>query len=76
MGVFWKKKKKSDYNISQKIINDRVLKEFLEEVDPDFIKIYVFPAFLGCAYYFGSSDTKKRIEEMIDVQSVENISKE
>lgn len=67
--VFWKKKKKkSNYEVNKDIIGKKELKDFLETADEEFIKIYCFPAFLACAYYFGTPKTKEAIEEIIDVQ--------
>lgn len=69
MSVFWKKKKKkSDFEVNKKIVGAEELKDFLENADSEFIKIYCFPAYLACAYYFGTDKTKKKIEELIDVQ--------
>lgn len=66
MSVFWKRKKKSDYEINKKITGLDELKDFLENADPEFIKVYCFPAYLACAYYFGTNKTKEKIEELID----------
>ncbi|MBO5141604.1 MAG: hypothetical protein J6C46_01165 [Clostridia bacterium] len=66
MSVFWRKKKKSDFEINKKITGLEELKEFLETADSDFIKVYCFPAYLACAYYFGTDKTKEKIEELID----------
>jgi len=66
MSVFWKKKKRNDYEINKKITGLEELKEFLETADPEFIKVYCFPAYLACAYYFGTEKTKEKIEELID----------
>ena len=64
--VFWKKEKKEDYKVSNKLTGSEVLKKFLREADAEFVKVYCFPAFLACAYYFGSDDMKSKIEELID----------
>lgn len=72
MSVFWKRKKKSDYEVNKKITGLNVLKDFLEETDPEFIKVYCFPAFLACAYYFGTSKTRDKIDELIE----ESVSKD
>lgn len=72
MSVFWRKKRKSDYEINKKITGLEELKDFLEKADPDFIKVYCFPAYLACAYYFGTSKTKEKIEELIDEAISEN----
>ena len=64
--VFWRKQKKEDFKIKKDIVNSEALKNFLRDVDADFIKVYCFPSFLCCAYFFGSEDMKKKIEEMID----------
>ena len=46
--VFWKKKKrKSDFEVNKKIIGLNELKDFLENTDEEFIKIYCFPAYLS-----------------------------
>jgi len=66
MSVFWKKKKRNYYKINKKITGLEELKEFLETADPEFIKVYCFPAYLACAYYFGTEKTKEKIEELID----------
>ena len=66
MSVFWRKEKKENFKVKNNITRSNVLKDFLRDTDADFIKVYCFPAFLACAYYFGSDDTKKKIEEMID----------
>lgn len=66
MSVFWRKEKKEDYKVNKKITGSEVLKRFLQETDADFVKVYCFPAFLACAYYFGSDDMKQKIEELID----------
>lgn len=66
MSVFWRKEKKEDYKVNKKITGSEVLKRFLKETDADFVKVYCFPAFLACAYYFGSEDMKQKIEELID----------
>lgn len=66
MSVFWRKKKKSDFEVNKKITALEELKDFLENVDGEFVKIYCFPAYLACAYYFGTDKTKEAIEELID----------
>lgn len=66
MPVFWKKEKREKFKVEGKITEEESLKDFLSKVDGDFIKTCCFPAFLACAYYFGSSDTKAKIEELID----------
>lgn len=66
MPAFWRKKKKSDFEVNRKIIGLEELKDFLETTDPEFVKVYCFPAYLACAYYFGTEKTKEKIEELID----------
>lgn len=66
MSVFWKRKKRSDFGVNRKITGLEELKDFLENTDPEFIKVYCFPAYLACAYYFGTDKTKEKIEELID----------
>lgn len=66
MSVFWKKKKRSDFEVNKKIVGLEELKDFLETADPEFIKVYCFPAYLACAYYFGTDKTKEKIEVLID----------
>ena len=66
MPVFWKKEKKENYQVNKKITGAEVLKDFLHDTDADFVKVYCFPAFLACAYYFGSDDMKQKIEELIE----------
>lgn len=72
MSVFWKRKKKSNFEINKKITGLEELKDFLETADPNFVKIYCFPAFLACAYYFGTPQTKEKIEELINEAIEEN----
>lgn len=66
MSVFWRKKKRNDFEVNKKITGLEELKDFLETADADFIKVYCFPAYLACAYYFGTDKTKEKIEELID----------